>query len=109
MNNRKSNSPQNRILAAAATTAFSALWGLSVPVMASTPTPITISQVPMTVTLPAHPQIVLALGNSQSMDGNLSGAIYTGSGSLPAALSALNNSSSPVNFTIPTGFTPPVN
>jgi type IV pilus assembly protein PilY1 len=97
MNNRKSNSLQNRILATAATTVFSALWGLSVPVMASTPAPITISQVPMTVTLPAHPQIVLALGNSQSMDGNLSGAIYTGSGALPTALSTLNNSSSPVN------------
>jgi type IV pilus assembly protein PilY1 len=109
MNNRKSNSLQNRILAVAATTGFSVLWGLSLPVMASTPTPITISQVPMTVTLPAHPQIVLALGNSQSMDGNLSGAIYTGSGALPTALSALNNSSSPINYTIPTGFTPPVN
>lgn len=43
------------------------------------------------------------------MDGDLSGAIMTGSGSLPAAYSALQGSSSPVNFTIPTGFTPPVN
>ena len=71
--------------------------------------PTQISQLPLTVAVPAHPQVVLALGNSESMDGNLSGAIMTGSGSLPAALSLLNNSSSPVSYTIPTGFTPPVN
>jgi len=70
------------------------------------PAPLQISQVPMTITLPAHPQIMLALGNSQSMDGDLSGAIYTGSGQIPHPL--LFTSSSPVNFTIPAGFTPPV-
>jgi type IV pilus assembly protein PilY1 len=68
-----------------------------------------ISQVPMTVLIPAHPQIVLALGNSQSMDGDLSGAIYTGSGGLGAWAAQLNPSSSPTNFTIPVGFTPPLN
>src|SRR5215469_1043069 len=71
--------------------------------------PIQISQVPLTVAIPAHPQVVLAVGNSQSMDGNLSGAIMTGSGSLPAADSLLQNSSSPLNYTIPIGFTPPLN
>ncbi len=40
----------------------------------------------MTITLPAHPQILLALGNWQSMDGGLSGAIYTGSGAIPHPL-----------------------
>ncbi len=78
------------------------------PAAAAAPTPISISQVPLTVAIPAHPQILLAIGNSQSMDGNLSGAIMTGSGSLGSSVSSLQNSSSPVNFTIPTGFTPPL-
>lgn len=55
-----------------------------------------------------RPQVVIAIGNSQSMDGDLSGAIMTGSGSLGSALSSLNNSSSPVNYTVPAGFTSPV-
>ncbi len=71
-------------------------------------TPTSIAQVPLTVATPAHPQIVIAVGNSQSMDGNLSGAIMTGSGSLNPALALLQNSSSPLNFTIPAGFTPPL-
>ena len=56
--------------------------------------PTQISQVPLTIAVPAHPQVVLAVGNSESMDGNLSGAIMTGSGSLPAAMNLLQNSSS---------------
>jgi type IV pilus assembly protein PilY1 len=75
---------------------------------ATAPTPTSIAQVPLTVVVPAHPQIVIAVGNSESMDGNLSGAIMTGSGSLGAGLALLNNSSSPTNFAIPAGFTPPV-
>jgi type IV pilus assembly protein PilY1 len=70
------------------------------------PTPI--SQLPLTIAVPAHPQVVLAIGNSESMDGNLSGAIMTGSGSLPAAMNLLQASSSPLNYTIPAGFTPPI-
>ena len=82
-------------------------WSSNVMAAATPPpAPLQISQVPMTITLPAHPQILLALGNSQSMDGDLSGAIYTGSGQIPHPL--LFASSSPVNFTIPAGFTPPV-
>jgi len=72
-------------------------------------TPTSIAQVPLTVATPAHPQIMIAVGNSQSMDGNLSGAIMTGSGSLNPALALLQNSSSPLNFSIPAGFTPPLN
>src|ERR1700758_785377 len=71
--------------------------------------PTQISQVPLTIAIPAHPQVVLAIGNSESMDGNLSGAIMTGSGSLPAAMNLLQASSSPLNYTIPAGFTPPIN
>jgi type IV pilus assembly protein PilY1 len=82
------------------------LWAAALPVMAAAPI-LPIAQVPMTVTLPAHPQILLAVGNSQSMDGDLSGAIWTGSGSTQYPL--LGTSSSPVNFTIPAGFTPPLN
>src|SRR5476649_1593184 len=82
------------------------LWAAALPVMAAAPI-LPIAQVPMTVTLPAHPQILLAVGNSQSMDGDLSGAIWTGSGS--TAYPLLGTSSSPLNFTIPAGFTPPVN
>ena len=55
-----------------------------------------------------RPQIVIALGNSESMDGDLSGAIMTGSGRLSSGLSSLANSSSPVNYVVPAGFTPPL-
>ncbi len=55
-----------------------------------------------------RPQIVIAIGNSQSMDGDLSGAIMTGSGNLQSGLTSLYNSSSPVNYSVPAGFTPPM-
>ncbi|CDW94425.1 conserved exported hypothetical protein [Thiomonas sp. CB2] len=57
---------------------------------------------------PDRPQIVIAIGNSQSMDGDLSGAIMTGSGNLSSGLTSLYNSSSPVNYSVPSGFTPPM-
>lgn len=86
-----------------------ALGGLvSTQVIAANPLD-SISQIPLTVAIPQHPQVIFAVANSESMDGNLSGAIMTGSGSLGASQSLLNNTSSPVNFTIPSGFTPPVN
>ncbi len=53
-------------------------------------------------------QVVIAIGNSQSMDGDLGGAIMTGSGRLPDSLTSLYDSSSPVDYTIPVGFTPPL-
>ena len=89
---------------------FATLAGFSASAIAGAPT-VSISQVPMTIAIPAHPQIMLALANSQSMDGTLSGAIMTGAGSLSASYSALNASSSPLNFsyTVGAGFTPPVN
>src|SRR3984957_13674956 len=104
-----SRNQQRRIGLALVSAVYTALWGWSSNVMAAAaaPTPLQISQVPMTITLPAHPQILLAVGNSQSMDGDLSGAIYTGSGAIAHPL--LFTSSSPVNYTIPAGFTPPVN
>ncbi|HEV7123775.1 MAG TPA: PilC/PilY family type IV pilus protein [Rhodanobacter sp.] len=67
-----------------------------------------ISQVPLTTVVAKHPQILLAIGNSESMDGTLSGAIMVGSGSLDSNLSSLSTSSSPTNYAIPSGFTPPV-
>ena len=104
-----SKNQQRRIGLALVSAVYTILWGWSSNVMAAAAavTPLQISQVPMTITLPAHPQILLALGNSQSMAGDLSGAIYTGSGAIAHPL--LFTSSSPVNFTIPAGFTPPVN
>ena len=75
---------------------------------ATAPTPLAISQVPLQLGTPIHPQVLIAIGNSESMDGNLSGAIMVGSGSLGSGLSTLNASSSPVNYVVPTGFTPPV-
>jgi len=76
------------------------------PAMAATPV-VSISSIPLTLVSPAHPQVLLAIPNSQSMDGNLSGAIMAGSG-MSSVPSQLNASSSPVNFTVPTGFTPPI-
>jgi len=75
---------------------------------AATPPMIAISQVPLTVSVPAHPQVLFAVGNSESMDGNLSGAIMAGSGSLGSSVSLLQNSSSPTCFTTVSGFTPPL-
>ena len=71
--------------------------------------PLNLAQTPLTVTIPAHPQVVIAIGNSQSMDGTLAGAIMTGAGSLGAADSLLESSSSPLDYTVPAGFTPPIN
>lgn len=67
-----------------------------------------LSQTPLQLGVPVHPQVLIAIGNSESMDGNLSGAIMVGSGALGAGLSTLNTSSSPVNYAVPAGFTPPV-
>jgi len=55
------------------------------------------------------PQVLLAITNSQSMDGTTSGAIMIGSGNQAAGNTSLYNSSSPLNYTIPAGFTPPLN
>ncbi|KUM04365.1 hypothetical protein KIF53_19790 [Chromobacterium subtsugae] len=88
-----------------------------------------ISQVPLTITTPARPQVVIAVTNSESMDGSTitycngtgnsgancsngfstsytgrGGALLTGAG----AVSGLTGSSSPINYPVPASFTPPV-
>ncbi len=72
------------------------------------PPSLIISQIPLKLATPTHPQVLIAIGNSESMDGTLSGAIMLGSGTQPAALNSLQNSSSPLNYTVPAGFVPPV-
>ncbi|MGO9995845.1 MAG: pilus assembly protein [Steroidobacteraceae bacterium] len=99
---------KRRIVPMLMSAALTVLLGWSLPVTAAAP-PVPVSQVPLTIAIPAHPQILVAVANSESMDGNLSGAIMTGSGSLGASYSALQASSSPLNYTIPAGFTPPLN
>ncbi|MHB8346030.1 MAG: pilus assembly protein [Acidiferrobacterales bacterium] len=86
--------------------AGTAVLGLGSFVFGSTIPQTSISSVPMTMVVPAHPQVLLAIGNSQSMDGDLSGAIMTGSGT---AATELLPSSSPLNYAVPSGFTPPCN
>ena len=75
---------------------------------AAAPPTLPISQVPLTVVQPTSPQVLFAVGNSQSMDGDLSGAILTGSGALSSTYSSLSASTSPTDYTIPGGFAPPV-
>lgn len=80
---------------------------VGVPAMAQS---VTISESPLTVSVPSHPQVLFAVGNSESMDGNVSGAIMTGSGSITDSSvgTALLNSSSPLCFPAVSGFTPPL-
>ena len=99
--------PLSSILGTAAAVLLTGLANLHSGVALAGPVTQPISQVPLTTVVANHPQILLAVGNSESMDGILSGAIMTGSGSLGSSLSSLNNSSSPTNYTIPAGFTPP--
>ncbi|MEO6920044.1 MAG: PilC/PilY family type IV pilus protein [Collimonas sp.] len=81
---------------------------VSLSASAGTSVVLPISLVPLTVSTPAHPQVLLVVGNSESMDGTLSGAIMTGSGSLSSSLNTLIGSSSPASYSVPAGFTPPV-
>ncbi|APZ44104.1 pilus assembly protein [Acidihalobacter ferrooxydans] len=66
------------------------------------PVDVTISNIPMTLVQPTPPQVLLAVTNSESMDGDLSGAIMTGSGA-----TGVTGPSSPQCYTVPAGFTPP--
>jgi type IV pilus assembly protein PilY1 len=55
------------------------------------------------------PQVLIILDNSQSMDGDLSGAIMTGSGTATGSNGFVDqSSSSPIDYNVPTGFTPPL-
>lgn len=76
------------------------------PARAGSGVTLAISQVPLTVASPVRPQVLIALGNSESMDGTLSGAIMTGSGVLASGVSSLSASSSPVSYPVPAGFVP---
>jgi len=77
---------------------------------ATLPPTLPISSIPLISVQYGAPQVLFVLDNSQSMDGNLAGAIMTGSGTAtdqngnPIDL----NSSSPTNYTVPAGFTAPV-
>ena len=105
----KSHTTLRNLAAGAALALIAGLFAPPVlPVRAATTPTIPISQIPLSIAIPVHPQVVFAVGNSQSMDGDLGGAIMTGSGSLSAGQVSLYNSSSPVNYTVPSGFTPPV-
>ncbi|HOI65064.1 MAG TPA: PQQ-binding-like beta-propeller repeat protein [Thiomonas arsenitoxydans] len=81
--------------------------GVSVGLTLS-PWSMTMSEAGTVTTSQPRPQVVIAIGNSQSMDGDLSGAIMTGSGNLSSGLTSLYKSSSPVNYSVPSGFTPPM-
>jgi type IV pilus assembly protein PilY1 len=107
--NRQRTSFLRTALSSLAVAVIAATSGTGTVHSAATVTPTSISQLPLTIAIPAHPQIVIAIGNSQSMDGDLSGAIMTGSGGLDPSLNLLQNTASPVNFVIPAGFTPPLN
>src|SRR5215472_5379048 len=100
---------RRRLTLVAAAVSFAAAITSAVSVSFAAPAPLAIAQVPLTISIPPHPQVLWAVPNSESTDGTLSGAIMTGSGALPATLAVLQNSSSPVNYTIPAGFTPPIN
>ena len=50
--------------------AIAAGWPFASALETATPPTVAISQVPMTVEIPAHPQILLAVTNSQSVDGD---------------------------------------
>jgi type IV pilus assembly protein PilY1 len=68
------------------------------------------ASVPVHAAAPSSaPQVLLAITNSESMDGTTAGAIMVGSGLLGSNFSSLSASSSPTNYTIPSGFTPPLN
>jgi type IV pilus assembly protein PilY1 len=69
---------------------------------------VAVSQVPLQLAVPARPQVLIAIGNSESMDGTLSGAIMAGSGSVSGGTSSLTASSSPTSYVVPAGFAPPV-
>jgi type IV pilus assembly protein PilY1 len=77
---------------------------------ATLPPTLPISSIPLISVQYGAPQVLFVLDNSQSMDGNLAGAIMTGSGTATdgSGNSIDLNSSSPADYTVPAGFTAPV-
>lgn len=114
MDNKRKTSQQDNL------TSHSKRWMLVVslvlaislilmPRVGAAPVPsLTISTIPLKLANPVRPQVLIAIGNSESMDGTLSGAIMVGAGALSSGLTSLQNSSSPVSYTVPAGFTPPI-
>ena len=114
----------------AAAIAASLFAGVSGIALAAAPPMVSISSTPLTVIVPSHPQVLIALTNSNSMDSsdNISdagnqlltsngpqSAIMTWSGNINKPSSVYNgayvgleNSTSSVNYTVPTGYTPPI-
>ncbi len=113
MNQLGTHPYRRRAVAFVSSAAISLLAMLAAPPVAwANPPIVPIAQYPLTAAIPAHPQVVIALANPESMDGSLSGALMTGSGAFTggeATFGPLANSSSPVNYNIPAGFTPPLN
>lgn len=77
---------------------------------ATLPPTLPISSIPLISVQYGAPQVLFVLDNSQSMDGNLAGAIMTGSGTATdgSGNSIDLNSSSPADYTVPAGFTAPI-
>src|SRR5579859_4950896 len=75
--------------------------------LSATPPQVSISQIPLTLVIPAHPQVLVIVGNSESMDGNVSGAIVVGEGA-GTAVKDLTSTSSPLTYVVPNGYTPPL-
>ncbi|MHB1241360.1 MAG: pilus assembly protein, partial [Gammaproteobacteria bacterium] len=90
---RKSRAAIQGLIALCLTVMAGVPASYSAPPSSSPPSPIPLSDTPLILVTPAHPQVLMLLGNSQSMDGNLSGAIMTGA---------------PGTYPVFTGFTPPV-
>ena len=100
------------------------LAGISDMALSAGPPPqVSISNTPLTTVVPTHPQVLIALTNSNSMDssdnvvddGNVlltsdaaHSSIMTWSGYNNPSIVSLQQSTSPVNYTIPPGFTPPL-
>ncbi len=82
-------------------------WCVTPKAYADSPS-LMISQFPLELAAPTNPQVLIAIGNSESMDGSLSGAIMVGSGSIGSDLSSLSYSSSPLTYAVPSGFAPPI-
>ncbi|MGB9429802.1 MAG: PilC/PilY family type IV pilus protein [Gammaproteobacteria bacterium] len=106
-----------------AATAGGLLAGLTSLALAAAPPMVAIATVPLTVVTPTHPQVIIAVGNSNSMDssdnitddGNVlltsnaaQSAIMTWSGNPQTSNPSLQDATSPVNYVIPAGFTPPL-
>lgn len=104
--------------------------GVSSMAIAAAPPMVSISSTPLTVIVPSHPQVLIALTNSNSMDssdgnkddGNVAlisdaphSAIMTWSGNINqnrsvygSNIASLEKSTSPLQYVVPTGFTAPI-